>query len=261
MESSTQQQPLHNIRLVLVAPSHPGNIGAVARAMKTMALNKLTLVNPKQFPSAECTVRASGADDLLANASICDSVEQAVHDCHLVIGSSARRRCVAWPELNPQQTAVKLLAAASQGPVALLLGREATGLSNQELDYCHAVAYIPSDPEFSSLNLAAAAQIFAYEIRMAYLSTNIPIDTKPRIPAPQQEMELMFEHLTATIKAIDYADPAQSHKLMRRLRRLFYRAQPDRIEINMLRGLLSSAQHLAAKTVKLPIANTTLDNQ
>lgn len=248
---------LDNIRIVLIATSHAGNIGAVARAMKTMSLSRLVLVRPQGFPSVDCTTRACGADDLLAQAQVHDDLAPAIHDCRLVIGSSARKRTVAWPTLDPKQTALRLLKEASLGPVALLFGRERTGLTNAELDHCQALAYIPSNPDFASLNVAAAVQLFAYEIRLASLQTasvsangnmaaqSLNNNHYQHNAATMAELESMFEHLSATIKDLGFADPDKSRRLMRRLRRLFYRAQPDRNEINILRGLLSAAQHVA----------------
>lgn len=234
------------IRIVLVGTTHPGNIGAVARAMKTMGLSSLYLVRPKIFPSAECTARASGADDLLANARLCPDLGTALHGCRLVIGSSARRRSVEWPRLDPRQAARRLLAEAEQGPVALVFGRESSGLSNAELDQCALLAQIPTDPQFSSLNVAAAVQLFVYELRMASLEgmTNRP---ETRAVAGANELEAMLGHLAETLWTIGFADPQQSRKLMRRLRRLFQRARPDRDEINILRGIFRSAQHLAQR--------------
>lgn len=240
---------INNIRFILIETSHPGNIGAVARAMKTMGLTQLSLVRPSGFPSAECTARACGADDLLAKAQVYTNLLDAIADCQLIIGSSVRQRTIAWQELTPSQTAIQLLNTANYAPVALLLGRECSGLSNTELDLCHAVAKIPSNPQFSSLNIAAAAQIFAYEIRMTILAQQQLNTTNsiPREVAPLAELESMFEHLAQTIVEIDFADPQKTRRLMRRLRRLLLRAQPDRNEINIVRGLLSSAQHLARR--------------
>ncbi len=234
------------IHIVLVETTQGGNIGAVARAMKTMALNKLVLVRPKCFPSAECTARACGADELLATAKLSNSLKEAVQDCHLVIGSSARnQRTVTWPELDPKQTAYHLFNAAMEGPVALVFGRESSGLSNAELDCCHALARIPSSTAFQSLNLAAAVQIFAYELRLVHLSMHSQIEPAIRSIAPMSEQESMLEHLATMIKDIGFADPKQSPKLIRRLRRLLYRANLDRDEINLIRGLFSAAQHKA----------------
>ena len=164
---------LEQIRIVLVGTTHPGNIGAVARAMKTMALDNLWLVAPKQFPSAEATARASGADDLLARARICTDLSEAIEGCRLVVGASARLRTVQWPQMAPRECARALLSEATAGPVAILFGRESSGLSNQELDRCSHLVHIPSNPEFSSLNLAAAVQILTYEIRIASLCKDV----------------------------------------------------------------------------------------
>jgi tRNA (cytidine32/uridine32-2'-O)-methyltransferase len=246
---------LDQVRIVLVETTHPGNIGAVARAMKTMGLTVLYLVRPKIFPSAECTARACGADDLLARAQVCGDLSEALRGCRLVIGSSARRRTVVWPELDPRQTAVRLLAEAARGPVALVFGRENSGLSNLELDGCHLLAHIPTDPQFSSLNLAAAVQLFAYELRMAGLvggSAVSPVSALDARPlATADELDGMLVHLEQALGDLGFADPGRSRKLMRRLRRLFQRARPDRDEINILRGIFSSAQYLARRLREL----------
>jgi TrmH family RNA methyltransferase len=243
---------LEHVRIVLVETTHPGNIGAVARAMKTMGLTALYLVRPKIFPNAECTARASGADDILAQAQVCTDLGQALEGCRLVVGSSARRRTVEWPELGPRQTAARLLREAGQGPVALVFGRESSGLSNRELDRCHLLAHIPTNPQFSSLNLAAAVQLLAYELRMAQLAADpggwSSVDGQDTRPvAPAEELEGMLLHLERTLWELGLADPGRSRKLMRRLRRLFNRARPDRDEINILRGIFSSAQFLARR--------------
>jgi len=232
---------LEQIRIVLVGTTHPGNIGAVARAMKTMGLSNLWLVAPKQFPSAEATARASGADDLLARARVCVDLGQAIDGCRLVVGASARLRTVHWPQLDPGECARSLLAQAAAGPVAILFGRESSGLSNQELDRCSHLVHIPSNPEFSSLNLAAAVQILAYEIRVASLC-RAAAGEAPRPVASADAMEGFFAHMEQTLLELRYANPNQSRKLQRRLRRLFFRAAPDTEELNILRGILSAAQ-------------------
>ena len=161
---------LSNIRIVLVHTSHPGNIGATARAMKNMRLEQLVLVQPAQFPSAEATARASGADDLLARARCCATLDEAVADCALVIGASARLRSVRWQEFDPRACAQEVLQASAHAPVALVFGREQSGLTNEELERCHALVHIPSNPEYASLNLAQAVQVLAYEVHMTHLS-------------------------------------------------------------------------------------------
>ena len=234
-----------NVRIVLVETTHPGNIGAAARAMKTMGLGDLALVNPGGFPSAEATARASGADDLLDRATVCDELGQALAGCRLVVGASARRRTVEWPTLSPRQAAETLLAEAIQGPVALVFGRESSGLSNPELDRCQYLAHIPTNPGFSSLNMAAAVQLFAYEIYQVHGASTAPAAMEPREVAPADALEGLHRHLAQALTDIGFADPQQSRKLLRRLRRLFNRARPDRDEINILRGILSAAQRLA----------------
>jgi len=231
------------IRFVLVETTHPGNIGAVARAMKTMGLSRLHLVNPKSLPNAEAVARASGADDLLATAQVHGDLVEALRGCRLVVGSSARLRTVEWPLLEPADCARKLLAEAREGEVALVLGRERSGLTNDELACCHFLAHIPTNSGFSSLNLAAAAQIFAYEIRRAWrAASGQHPETTGWDPAPTEVMEGFHAHLAQTMVDTGFCDPAQSGKLRRRLRRLFNRARPDQMEINILRGILSAAQ-------------------
>lgn len=234
---------LERIRFVLVETTHTGNLGATARAMKAMGLSQLHLVRPKALPDAEALARASGADDLLARAGIHDRLVDAIAGCRLVIGSSARLRAIAWPLLEPGDCARHLLGEAQNGDVALVLGRERSGLTNEELALCHYLVHIPTNPAFSSLNLAAAAQVFAYEIRQALragLGDSLP--REDRDLATAEALDGFHDHLTHTLVAIGYADPEQSAKLSRRLRRLFHRARPDWTEINILRGILSAAQ-------------------
>ncbi|WPL15366.1 tRNA (cytidine/uridine-2'-O-)-methyltransferase TrmJ [Thiorhodovibrio winogradskyi] len=241
---------LARIRFVLVETSLTGNQGAVARAMKTMGLEQLALVNPRHAPDAEALARAAGADDILQRTRIHDSLPGALGDCRLVIGASARRRAIEWPLLSPAAAARHLLEEAARGPVALVLGRESSGLSNDELAHCHYLTQIPANPAFSSLNLAAAAQVFAYEIRQAWLAENAAHDTAPDAPptaaretldtASAEDMAGFFEHLRETLIRVGFAKPEQSHKLLRRLRRLFNRARPDRTELNILRGMLKA---------------------
>ena len=232
---------LDNIRIVLVETSHAGNVGAAARAMKNMCLESLWLVSPKRFPSADATARASGADDLLARARVCTDLGQALRGCRLVLGTSARPRSIAWPQLSPRECAEKLVAESARGEVALLFGRESSGLSNDELDRCSHLVQIPTGAAYSSLNLAAAVQILAYEIYLASLGHREPA-AEERPPAPAEAMQGFFRHLEQTLRDIGFSDPKQSTKLHRRLRRLFYRARPDDEELSILRGILSAAQ-------------------
>lgn len=229
-----------NIRIVLVGTSHPGNIGATARAMKTMGLERLRLVEPECFPHADATARASGADDVLANARVCATLEDAVADCHLVIGSSARLRSLAWPQLEPRACGEQIVQEAGRGAVALVFGRERNGLTNDELARCHFLAHIPANPAYSSLNIAAAVQIFAYEIRLASGVARTP-EPDPEFPlATGSQMQGFFTHLETTLNQVGAVKSGQMSTLMRRLRRLFQRARPDQNEVNILRGFLSA---------------------
>ncbi|OQW91148.1 MAG: tRNA (cytosine(32)/uridine(32)-2'-O)-methyltransferase TrmJ [Beggiatoa sp. IS2] len=233
---------LSNIHVVLVGITHPGNIGAAARAMKTMGLSRLILVQPKTFPCAEATARAAGADDILAQARICETLEEGLNDCRLVFGTSARPRTIAWPLLSPNAGAKMIVTLGEK--TALLFGREHAGLTNQELELCHYVIQIPTNPNFSSLNVAAAVQILAYEIftNQSALTTKIETASSEHCPAPAEAMTLFYQHLEQTLIDIQFLDPEKPRKLMRRLHRLFNRAQPDDLELNILRGILRAAQ-------------------
>lgn len=239
---------------MLVGTTHPGNIGAVARAMKTMGLKRLSLVDPKRFPCAEATARAAGADDVLYEAQVFDTLPKALENCHWVVGTSARIRSLQWPELTPRECAGKAVAIAGHGSenaddqVALVFGREHSGLTNEELDHCHAVVRIPTAADYRSLNLASAVQIVTYELRTALTSTEqkpnpTGEDASDRINA--SDWEGFYQHLEIALQDIGYYDPAKPKRLMRRLRRLFHRAEPDRAELNILRGILSAAQKTA----------------
>ena len=232
---------LSNIRIVLIGTTHPGNIGAVARAMKNMCLEHLYLVQPRYYPSAEATDRASGAHDLLHQARVCKTLDEALQGCRMVVGASARIRSVKWPQVNPRACAEQLLQEAGQGQVALIFGRESSGLSNAEMDRCHLLVHIPANQEYSSLNLSQAVQVLAYEIYQGSLTQDGPPPERKDV-ATAEEMESLFLHLEQAMEDIGFSDPRQSDKLLRRLRRLFFRARPDRDEINILRGILSAAQ-------------------
>ncbi|OGT88681.1 MAG: tRNA (cytosine(32)/uridine(32)-2'-O)-methyltransferase TrmJ [Gammaproteobacteria bacterium RIFOXYA12_FULL_61_12] len=234
---------LSNIRIVLVETSHPGNIGAAARAMKTMRLGDLRLVRPRFYPNAEATARASGADDLLERAQVHGDLAEALGDCRLVVGASARLRSVDWPQLDPRASAEKLLPEATQGPVAVVFGRENSGLTNEELSLCNYLVHIPTNPDYSSLNLAMAVQVVAYELNMAERAAgggHRP-EVLPEV-APPEVMEGFYRHLEQAIVDIGFSDPSRSQRLLLRLRRLFARARPDRDELNILRGILSACQ-------------------
>ena len=237
---------LSNIRIVLIGTTHPGNIGAVARAMKNMCLEQLYLVQPKKYPSAEATDRASGADDLLQRAKVCDSLDEALQGCRMVVGASARLRSVNWPQVDPKECAEQLLGEAQHGDVALIFGRESSGLSNSELDRCHLLAHIPANQEYSSLNLSQAVQVLCYELHMASLGQK-SVEPERADVATAEELEGLFAHLEQAMVDIDFSDPRQSDKLQRRLRRLFFRARPDQDELNIVRGILSAAQGKKSK--------------
>lgn len=246
---------LDRVRVVLVDTSHPGNIGAVARAMWTMGLEHLSLVRPKHFPSADATARAAGADALLYHAHVCDSLEQALSDCVWVVGTTVRSRHLELPALTPRAFAARAVEETRHGHVALVFGREQAGLSNQELDLCQAVASIATNPDFSSLNLAAAVQIFTYELQRAFCHGAGGGDGARGRDAPPggdasgvptaAQLEGLYTHLEQALTDIGYLDPRAPKLLMRRLRRLYGRARPDRAELNILRGILAATQRLA----------------
>jgi tRNA (cytidine32/uridine32-2'-O)-methyltransferase len=238
-----------SIRIVLVETSHPGNIGAAARAMKTMCLEHLVLVNPAEFPHADATARASGAGDILERARVTATLDEALAGCALVAGSSARRRDIGPPELAPQECAMRLTAAAARQDVALVFGRERTGLTNEELGRCNLLVNIPANPDYSSLNLAAAVQVLGYELMLAQVAAPAasPTDELDTPLATADEMERLYEHLESAALETEFLDPANPKHLMRRLRRLFNRAQPDQNEVNILRGLLSALQGQKAR--------------
>jgi tRNA (cytidine32/uridine32-2'-O)-methyltransferase len=229
------------IRVILSNTSHPGNIGAAARAMKTMGLTQLVLVEPKHFPDAEATARASGADDVLASARLETGIDAALAGCRLVIGASARSRSIPCPVIAPAECARKVSAESLQGDVAVLFGCEQSGLSNAEIDRCHFLVQIPTNPDYGSLNLAAAVQIICYEIMVAHLEQEGDNPEVAHDVVSADEMERFYAHLEHVLVELDFLDPHNPRHLMRRLRRLFNRARPDKNEMNILRGILSAA--------------------
>lgn len=246
---------LQNIRVVLVNTSHPGNIGGAARAMKNMGLSRLVLVDPEEFPSPKAVARASGASDVLDNARVVATLEEALVGCSLVLGTSARDRRIPWPLLDPRESAAKTLEQLDQGgEVALVFGREYAGLTNEELQRCQYHVHIPSDPEFGSLNLAAAVQVLTYEARMAWLAAQgsptkmskveatAILDTKP---VTMDELDRYFQHLEETLVEIGFLDPLKPRHLMARLRRLYVRSGITKLEMNILRGILTETQKVA----------------
>jgi len=241
--SAEVAQRLARIRIVLINTTHPGNIGATARAMKVMGLSSLHLVTPKIYPHADATARASGADDLLQRAQVHDSLESALRGCGLVLGTSARLRSLPLPLFDARRAAGQALAESAGHEVALLFGRERYGLTNEEIQRCHFLVNIPSNPDYSSLNIAQAVQIMAYELRIAAQGfADIEIAPPDWRPVDDAQMERLFEHLEQTLLDIRFLNPRQPKRLMARLRRLFNRARPDQNEINILRGILKATQ-------------------
>jgi TrmH family RNA methyltransferase len=242
---------LDKIRIVLTRTSHPGNIGAAARAMKTMGLSQLVLVEPAIFPNSQAEAMASGASDVLAEARVCASLAEAVEGATLALGVSARRRDIMSEVLTPPQCAERLLTAAQQADVALVFGNETSGLSNEELSLCQGLVSIPANPDYSSLNLAAAVQVLAYEIRQTWLGrAQWP---QPEIDAaPLEDVERFYLHLESTLAQLDFINPGSPGKLMLKLRRLFSRTRLAREEVNILRGILTAALQARSPRIRGP---------
>jgi len=231
--------------MVLVNTTHPGNIGGAARAIKNMGLTELYLVQPREYPAPRAVWRAAGARDILANAKVVESLDEAIEGCGLVVGTSARERRIPWPLINPRECGEKIWSEAASHDVALLFGREDRGLTNSELQKCNFHVHIPSNPDYSSLNLATAVQVLAYEVRMASLQ-----DDKGVLPAMDEwdqplatadELELFHNHLAETMATLKFYDPDNPKQLLTRMRRLFNRTRMDKMEVSMLRGLLTAA--------------------
>jgi tRNA (cytidine32/uridine32-2'-O)-methyltransferase len=238
---------LPRIRIVLVGTTLARNIGAAARAMKVMGLRRLYLVNPKSFPDPDATALAAGADDVLDNAVVMPDLASALADCALILGTSARRRDIVLKEYSPARAAEHLLAVAQKDEVALVFGSERVGLDNRELLLCQGRVQIPTDADYSSLNLASAVQLLSYEIRLAALSESAARDVAPiaqdiRVPATAVEFERFMQHQAEFLKLINFYSTKNPEKLLTRLRRLFQRAELDQREIQILRGILSETQ-------------------
>ena len=237
------------IRFVLVGTQHPGNIGAAARAMKTMGLSKLVLVAPEQPLDDVAYRRSAGAEDVLGDAPVFATLAEAVADCRLVLGCTARSRRVQLEELLPEVAGQRAVArAAEPAEVAFVFGRERTGLTNDELQLCHLAVHIPSDPEFSSLNLAAAVQVLAYEVRMAQLEGQAAPAVEQgygEVPASHAQLEGLFGQFGDTLDQIDFHKGRAPESAMRKLRRLFMKADLSEQEVRLLRGILSDAQRMA----------------
>ncbi|MEM6639267.1 MAG: RNA methyltransferase [Pseudomonadota bacterium] len=234
---------LEDIVIVLVGTTDPGNIGAAARAMRTMGLADLRLVTPRHFPHDKATARASGADVILEQAGVFDTLDDALAGTVRAYGTSARLRSLRWPVADPAGTAAQFVERPDGERVAVVFGREKTGLTNDELARCHALVHIDTNPAFSSLNLAMAVQVLAYEARRALVEPAATAPEEPEVrPATLDEMRYFYEHLERVMLSSGFLDPKNPRHLMRRLNRLFNRALPDHNEINILRGLLSAVE-------------------
>lgn len=231
-------------KIVLVETSHPGNIGATARAMKTMSLQELVLVNPKEFPHSEATARAAAAHDVLDSAVVYESLSKAVADCHWVVGVTARPRRISAAVYPPREIISKTLDEFSQRKVALVFGRERNGLTNSELDLCQAICTIPSNTECSSLNIGAAVQVLCYEWQLGLLAAkdglSAPSSNAAALAVSSHELEGLYEHLWLSLKQAEFFSTRNPEPLMRKLRRMIVRAQLSRTEINILRGILKA---------------------
>lgn len=258
---------LDNTRIVLINTSHPGNIGAAARAMKNMGLSRLYLVQPKRFPDQEAVFRAASASDVLDSAVVCDSLDEALVDADLVVGTSARSRSIPWPLCSPREFAESLptgTGPAEEGggrdaarELAILFGREDRGLTNEELQRCSKHIHIPTNEEYSSLNIAMAVQLICYELRLAWLAGGVSGDASHTADeqewdapwADDAEKERFYAHLEETLVTLEFLDPAAPRQLMTRLRRLFGRVDLDQMEVNILRGILTAAQVAKKKSI------------
>lgn len=236
---SADFNPLDRIAVVLSHTSHPGNIGAAARAMKTMGLSDLRLVNPREFPSEVATVRATGAVDVLDAARVYRSLNAAIADCVYVVGSSARGRDFVGEVTDARQACTQLMQNSAAGKVAVVFGCETSGLTNAEVALCQTLAFIPTNPDYSSLNLGSAVQVFAYELRMAagmkagYVAREFQLAT-------QAEIDAMFEHMRDALTATGFFNPAHPKRLFPRLKRLFNRTRLEREEVDIFRGMFNS---------------------
>ena len=251
-ETAPAHPAASQLRIVLVGTQHPGNIGSAARAMKTMGLSKLVLVAPEKAPDRDTHAMAAGADDLIGAALVFATLAEAVADCRWVLGCTARSRRIQLEQMHPRDAAGRAVLAAASGPVALVFGRERTGLDNEELQLCHAAVHIPSDPAFSSLNLAAAVQVLSYELRCALLGDagNGEGSGGRTLPpgehvASHAELEGLFGQLAEALDQIDFHKGRAPASAMRKLRRLYLRANLDSAEVRLLRGVLADTQRMA----------------
>ena len=242
--------PLEHVRIVLIETSHPGNIGGAARAMKTMGLKDLWLVRPQRYPDPQAEWRSAGALDVLDTARVVQDLDEAIADCVLVIGTSARNRRIPWPLLTARQLGPRIVAEAAGRPIAVLFGREASGLTNDELQRCHLHLQIPANPEYASLNLAMAVQVVCYELYQARFDVAEAPEAlaSDRDPAPVAAVEGMLGHLEQVLMHVEFLDADNPGQVMTRLRRLFTRIRPDETEVQMLRGALTEIQRALGRS-------------
>lgn len=233
---------LNSVKIVLVGTTHPGNIGAAARAMKNMGIKNLSLVEPKEFPSDVAIYRSKAAKDILEHAQVFNTLEEAISDCELVIGTSARGRKVPWPILNPKEAAEEVSRSSSHHKIAIIFGREDRGLTNEELGLCNLHVNIPTDPDYSSLNLAQAVQILVYEIRQAILGEQEDKDYWDVELANNDQTELLINHMDELMQQVEFYDVDNPRKLLLRVRRFFKRSRIDVMETNIFRGLFATIQ-------------------
>jgi len=240
-----------NIRVVLVHTSHPGNIGAAARALKNMGLSRLYLVAPKDYPADRAVWRAANAVDVLDNAVVVETLDEAIGDCGLVVGTSARGRRIPWPLMNPRECGERVWQESADHDVAIIFGREDRGLTNEELHKCTYHVHIPTNPDYSSLNLAAAVQVLCYEVRMASLvdaEGNLPsLDEWDVPPATVEHLEMYYQHLEEALTELGFHDPGNPRQTMTRLRRLYGRIRLDEMELSILRGVLTAIRNAAQR--------------
>jgi tRNA (cytidine32/uridine32-2'-O)-methyltransferase len=249
--SGVNQAFLDRVRIILVNTTHPGNIGGAARAMKNMGLTQLYLVAPRKYPDEEATWRSSNATDVLDGAIVVESVEEAIDGCELVIGTSARERRIPWPLKDPRACATEAGSSSIKGNVAIMFGREDRGLTNEELQMCHLHMHIPTNPEYSSLNLAAAVQVAAYELRMFALGESIEINDELGWDNPLAnavDIELMHKHMEKTLATIHFIDPENPKQVLTRLRRMFARIRMDKMEVAIMRGFLNKIDKAVGKS-------------
>jgi TrmH family RNA methyltransferase len=237
------------VRIVLIEPSHPGNIGSVARAMKNMALDELVLVRPRSFPHAEASALAAGADDILSDARVVGTTQEAIGDCAFIAGTTSRPRSYYWEFTTPRDVAGRIVGWAGENRAALLFGSERYGLANEDLQFCNVLVRIPANPDYCSLNLAMSVQLLAYEIFIAREQPQSRVQLELPL-APSSDVEHFYAHLSEVLEEIDFGD--RTGYLMERLRRLFNRAQLDRNELNIMRGILSAVQGRRAASARRP---------